>query len=122
MKKTILLAAALSLFGFAIVGCNNDKPADTAPVTPPSSTGDKMGGDKMAAADPVVDKVNAAIMADVKLKDVKIDVTHKDGKVILKGSVADAAAKKEAVDTATKAAKDASPTDTVQSMLTTAKH
>jgi len=76
----------------------------------------------MAAADPVKDKVDAALKADDKLKGAPITVEHKDGKVLLKGEVADNAAKKQATDDATKAIKDASSTDKLMNMLTVKSH
>src|SRR5690349_12808331 len=125
MKKLALLALALALCGLGAVGCNEKKeetPTTPNPTTTTAPTGDKMGGDKMASADPVKDKVTAAIGADDKLKGAGITVEHKDGKVVLKGEVADTAAKKHADEVVKKAMTDAGSTDKLQNMLTAKSH
>jgi len=131
MKKLALLALALTACGLGAFGCNN-KADSAAPPTPTNVTvpgGDKMaggdksgGGDKMAAADPVKDKVSAAISADDKLKGAGITVEHKDGKVLLKGEVADTATKKHADEVVKKAITDAGSSDKLQNMLTAKSH
>ena len=125
MQRLIVLASTLFVCGFALVGCGGPEqkdpgkpptPVTDAPVSPPA--------DKMAAgaADPVKDKVDAALKADDKLKGATVTVDHKDGKIVLKGEVADNAAKKQAGDDAAKAAKDAGSADKLQNMLTVKAH
>jgi hypothetical protein len=119
------LASVLLVCGLGIVGCDKkeETPAAPGPTSTTAPGGDKMAGpDKMASADPVKDKVDAALKADDKLKDAAITVEHKDGKVVLKGEVADTAAKKQANEVATKAIKDAASTDKLQNMLTAKSH
>ena len=60
--------------------------------------------------------------ADDKLKAATITVEHKDGKVFLKGEVADNAAKKQAGEDATKAIADAASTDKLMNTLTVKSH
>jgi hypothetical protein len=125
MKRFLLVASALFVCGVGVAGCG---PKDESSNTPTSAApgADKMGTpapDKMGASsstDAVKDKVEAALKADDKLKAVTVE--HKDGKVILKGSVADNAAKKEAGDNASKAISDAGSTDKVQNMITAKSH
>jgi len=125
MKKLAMMALALSVCGLGVFGCNKteETPAPTAPTNTTAPSPDKMaGGDKMAAADPVKDKVSAAISADDKLKGAGITVEHKDGKVLLKGEVADTATKKHADEVVKKAITDAGSTDKLQNMLTAKSH
>jgi len=126
MKKLALLALALAVCGLGAIGCNEKKdetPTAPNPTATTAPTGDKMGGgDKMAAADPVKDKVVAAINADDKLKGAGITVEHKDGKVVLKGEVADTATKKHADEVVKKAITDAGSTDKLQNTLTAKSH
>ena len=131
MKKFLLIASILGVFSFGVIGCGDKKdegadkmaagtPDKMAPATPPV---DKMSGGKMAAADEVKDKVEAALKADDKLKaETGIMVEHKDGKVTLKGDVADNDMKKEAGATAMKAVTDAKSTDKVMNSLMSKKH
>ena len=130
MKKFLLLASILGVFSVGVIGCGDkkDEAADKAAVTAPDKmapSADKMApsGDKMAATDEVKDKVVAALKADDKLKaETGIMVEHKDGKVTLKGDVADNDMKKEAGATAMKAVTDAKSTDKVMNSLMSKKH
>jgi len=126
MRQLALMATVLIVCGLGAVGCDKKEETPSTP-TPTSTTApavDKMspGGDKMAAADPVKDKVDAALKGDDKLKSENISVEHKDGKVMLKGEVANTAAKKQANDVAAKAIKDAASADKLQNMLTVKSH
>jgi len=131
MRRLIALASGLLVCGMALAGCGNNENKDTGSASPPaqppmSSSTDKMaaGSDKMSAGsgDAVKDKVDAALKADTALAGASITVDHKDGKIILKGEVADNAAKKQAGEAAGKAAKDAGSTDKLQNMLTVKSH
>ena len=129
MKKFLLIASILGVFSFGVIGCGDKKeegadkmtagtPDKMAPATPPV---DKMA--PAAPADDVKDKVEAALKADDKLKaETGIMVEHKDGKVTLKGDVADNDMKKEAGATAMKAVTDAKSTDKVMNSLMSKKH
>jgi len=119
MKQLALLVSVLFVCGLAAVGC--DKKEETPAAPNPTAT-TAPGGDKMAAADPVKDKVDAALKADDELKGATVTVEHKDGKVVLKGEVADNAAKKQAGEDTTKAISDAASTDKLQNMLTVKSH
>ena len=128
MKRLSGLASALVVCGLAVVGCGGPEQKDPGkppmPVTDTTGKPAGAGGDKMGAAtaDAVKDKVEAAFKAEDKLKDAAVTVDHKDGKVVLKGQVADNAAKKQAGTVAEKAVKDAGSTDKVQNMLTAKSH
>ena len=123
MKKFLLLASILGVFSVGVIGCGDkkDEAADKTVATAP----DKMAppADKMAATDVVKDKVVAALKADDKLKaETGIMVEHKDGKVTLKGDVADNDMKKEAGAAAMKAVTDAKSNDKVMNSLMSKKH
>ena len=129
MKRLLMLACALVVCGFGVVGCGGDDKKADAPAPggdKMAPAGDKMGGDKMAGGDAKGDdvtmKVDAAIKADDKLKDAKVMVAHKDGKVVLTGTVADTPAKKELGMVVKKTLDDAKVTDKVQDMTKAEKH
>ena len=127
MKKLLLLASVLCIFSVAVIGCGDKKEEGAEKMTTSAPAGgEKMapaGGEKMAPADEVKDKVVAALKADDKLKaETGITVDHKDGKVMLKGDVADNDMKKEAGATAMKAVTDAKSTDKVVNGLMSKKH
>ena len=125
MKKFLLLASILGVFSVGVIGCGDkkDEAADKTAVSAPDKMTPAPPADKMSAADEVKDKVVAALKADDKLKaETGIMVEHKDGKVTLKGDVADNDMKKEAGATAMKAVTDAKSTDKVMNSLMSKKH
>ena len=129
MRRLTVLASAILVCGSALAGCSGkDEKSSETPNAPAVDNAMKSSTaaqpNKMAAgsSDAVKDKVDAALKADTKLAGAAITVDHKDGKVVLKGQVADNAAKKQAGEDADKAVKDAGGADTIQNMLTVKSH
>jgi len=124
MRRLIALASGLVVCGMALAGCGNNENKDTGNAGAPAQPKMSAPTDKMSAGsgDAVKDKVEAALKAETKLSGATVYVDHKDGKIILKGEVADNAAKKQAGEDADKAAKDAGSTDKLQNMLTVKTH
>ena len=124
MKR--LTAFALMIFVCALpnIGCGGQDQKDAGTTATESDGKAKPAIDNTSAApaDPVREKVDAALKADDKLKSAVVTVEHKDGKILLKGEVADNTAKKQAAEDAAKALKDAGTADKLQNMLTVKAH
>jgi len=150
MKRLLLLASCLCLFGTGLIGCQNTEEgmkqdADKngqAVQNATDNAADKTknamdkAGDKMQ---PAVDntkgamenagdnlnlkpKLAVAYGNDAKLKDTDIHTDIKDGKVYLKGSVKTNDQKKLATELTEKTIKEANSKDTVVNQLTVTSH
>lgn len=150
MKKLLILASCLCLFGPGIIGCQNTaegmkedaqkngQTVQNATDKATDKTKDAMNtaGEKMKpAVDNTKDalgnagdnlnlkpKFALAFGNDAKLKDTKIDTVIKDGKVFLKGTVKTNDQKKEAGAIAQKTLTEAGSKDTLVNQLTVTSH
>lgn len=134
MKKMLLLASALFVFGTGVIGCSNTAEGVKEDA---SNAGQKVSEAGEKAADATKDaakntgealgvtpKVKTAITADSQLNDTRnlIDVDSKDNVVHLKGHVVNNDMKKHAGEVAQKAMTDAGITDKLSNELTVDTH
>ena len=134
MKKMLMLASVLFLFGTGFVGCSNTaegvkEDASTAGQKVSEATDKAVDATKEATHNAgealgVTPKIKLAITSDPKLNDTRnvIDVDSKDNVVHLKGHVINNDMKRHAEEVAKKAMKDAGVTDTLSNELTVDTH
>ena len=134
MKKMLLLASMLFVFGTGFIGCSNTaegvkEDASNAGQKVSEATDKTVDATKQATSNAgealgVTPKIKLAITSDSKLNDTRnvIDVDSKDNVVHLKGHVVSNEMKRRAEEVASKAMKDAGITDTLSNELTVDTH